>query len=80
VTELSYSSKLRNHEIYNIGGVLYSGNSVYITNRQEEAEKKKKVNYALWGSIEKTRQIYFVIELPFKKSLSIRLKRLEDTS
>ena len=48
VAELSYSSKSNNYGFYTIGSVQ----SVYGSNEQEEMSKAK-INYALWGSIEK---------------------------
>lgn len=53
MTELSYSSKTNtNYGFYSIGSVLHSGDSVYevIT----EKKRKTKLNYALWGSVEKS--------------------------
>ena len=49
ITELSYLSKTNKYEFYNIGGLLYTGNSFHTGNRDE----KSKINYTLWGSIEK---------------------------
>lgn len=56
MTELSYLPKTNNYGLYNIGSVLYTGNSGYSKDDEKESgiEKKTKINYALWGSIERS--------------------------
>lgn len=55
VIELSHLPKTNNHELYNMGSVLYVGHSMYRAGKQEETKtEKKKINYALWGSMEKS--------------------------
>jgi porin len=58
ITELSYLSKSNSHGFYNIGSVLYSGNSLYYGNDNEEGEakiqEKRTVNCATWWSLEKS--------------------------
>ena len=54
VTELDYLSKSSNHGVYTIGSVLYTGNSVFGNSEQEEAKEKTKIDFALWGSVERS--------------------------